>query len=229
MQPKFRITAALASITALSLSLTVPAHAQFQDGVFISGGISSTTQELNQSRNTGSNQPNVGPAQGPSGTVVDKDSDFGFFAGIGYKKQITPDFFGAVEGFYSTEDASTTTINNFLVNQTDLEATYGADLRLGTNVTDKVAIYGLVGLTGFDLDSRISYTFAPPVDNVSNEEWAFVYGGGVEIGLSDRISTFGEFRLANDIAFETPVDRGNVRSVNELNYSVVRTGLRFSF
>lgn len=229
MQSKFKITAALAAITALSLSLALPAQAQVKDGVFISGGVSSTTQELNQSRNTGSNLPNVGPALGASGTVVDKDSGFGFFGGIGYKKQITPDFFAAIEGFYSTEDASTTTINNVLVNQTDLDATYGADLRLGTNVTDKVAIYGLVGLTGFDLDSRISYTFAPPVDNVSNEEWGFVYGGGVEIGITDRISTFGEFRLANDISFETPTDRGDVRSVNELNYSVVRTGLRFSF
>lgn len=227
MQPRFKNTAALASIIALSLSLT--AQAQAKDGVFISGGVSTTTQELNQSRNTGSNLPNVGPAQGPSGTVVDKDSGFGFFGGIGYKKQITPDFFAAVEGFYSTEDASTTTINNVLINETDLNATYGADLRLGTNVTDKMAIYGLVGLTGFDLDSRISYTFAPPVDNVSNEEWEFVYGGGVEIGLTDRISTFGEFRLANDIAFDTPVDRGGITSVNELNYSIIRTGLRFSF
>lgn len=214
--------------TATVLALT-PSMASAADGVYISGGFNSTTQENNQSRNTGSNQPNTGAAGGASGTVVDKETDFGFVAGVGYKKHFTEDFFGSVEVFYSAENVDTTTLNNVKINHVELNSTYGVDFRFGTDVTDKVSIYGLVGATAHDFDSSISYTFAPPKDSVSDEEWGLSYGGGVEIGLSDRLSTFGEFRLVNDLEFDTPVDRGGIQAQEELNYSTIRTGLRYSF
>lgn len=218
----------LTTVTAaLMLALSTPAIAA--DGIYVSGGINGTTQENNQSRNTGSNQPNTGAGNGPSGSVVDKENGIGFVGGIGYKKHVTEDFFVSAEGFYSTENVDTTIINNVLVNNVDLNSTYGADLRMGTDVTDKVAIYGLISATAYDFDSQISYTFAPPMDAVSESKWALTYGGGVEIALNDRISTFGEFRIANDLSFETPVDRGGVTSRNELNFTTLRTGLRFSF
>lgn len=213
------IAAGLGSATAASAN----------DGLYISGGINSTTQESFQSRNTGSNLPNTGAADGPSGTVVDKDTGIGFVGGIGYKKQLANDFFASVEGFYSTESADTTTINSVKINNVELDSTYGIDLRLGTNVTDKVAIYGLVGATAHDFDSSLSYTFAPPTDFVSDEVWGLTYGGGVEIGLTDKLSTFGEFRLANDLSFDTPVDRGGVLAAEDLDYATIRTGFRFSF
>lgn len=209
------------------LSAAAPAFAA--DGVFVSGGINTTTQSSFSSRNTGSNQPNTGAAGGASGTVIDKDTGVGFVGGIGYKKHISDGFFIAAEGFYSEESAETTTINNVKVNQVELNSTYGADLRFGTDVTDKVAIYGLVSATAYDFDSSLSYTFAPPTDFVSTEVWGFTYGGGVEIALNDRISTYGEFRIANDLDFNTPTDRGGISTLEELDYSTVRTGIRFSF
>ena len=216
-----------AAILTAPVALSAPAFAG--DGVYVTGGINTTTQSSFSSRNTGSNQPNTGAAGGASGTVIDKDTGVGFVGGIGYKKHITPDFFISAEGFYSEESARTTTINNVKVNEVELNSTYGADLRFGTDVTDKVAIYGLVSATAHDFDSSLSYTFAPPTDFVSDEVWGFTYGGGVEIALSDRVSTYGEFRIANDLDFDTPVDRGGIATLEELDYATVRTGLRFSF
>jgi len=218
----------IASAALLASMTSVPA-AFAGDGIYISGGVNSTTQESNSSRNTGSNQPNEGAAGGASGTVVDKDTGIGFVGGIGYKKHLSEDFFASIEAFYSTESADTTTLNNVKINNVELNSTYGVDLRLGTDVTDKVGIYGLAGLTAHDFDSSLSYTFAPPTDFVSEDEWGFTYGGGVEIGLSEQLSTFGEFRLVNDLSFDTPVDRGGIQTDEELNYTTIRTGFRFSF
>jgi len=215
------------SLLVALMSLSAPAFAG--DGFFISGGINSTTQENNHSRNTGSNQPNVGAAGGPSNTVVDKDTGIGFVGGVGYKQHFGDNFYASLEGFYSTEDAETTVINNVLVNNVALDSTYGADLRLGHDVTDTMSVYGLVSATAYDFDSAISYTFAPPTDFVSESEWALTYGGGIELALTDKLSTFGEFRLAQDLSFDTPTDRGGVTSQNELNYSTLRTGFRYSF
>ena len=219
----------LIAASALLISLSSAPAALAGDGIYISGSINTTTQENNSSRNTGSNQPNVGPAGGASATVVDKDTGIGFVGGIGYKKHLTEDFFASVEVFYSTESAETTTLNNVKVNNVELNSTYGADLRLGTDVTDKVSIYGLAGITAHDFDSSLSYTFAPPTDFVSDEEWGYTYGGGVEISLTEKLSTFGEFRIVNDLSFDTPVDRGGIQADEDLNYTTIRTGVRFSF
>ena len=215
------------AIIAAPLTFAAPAFAS--DGFYISGGINSTSQSSFSSRNTGSNQPNTGAAGGASGTVLDKDNGIGFVGGVGYKKHISDDFFISAEGFYSEESAETTTLNNVKVNEVELNSTYGADLRLGTDVTDKVAIYGLISATAYDFDSSLSYTFAPPTDFVSDEVWGLTYGGGVEIALNDRLSTFGEFRVAQDLDFDTPVDRGGIATLEELDYTTLRTGLRFSF
>ena len=199
------------------------------DGFYVSGSINSTTQENNQTRNTESNQPLAGASGGPSGSVVDKETGIGFVGGIGYKYSFSNDFFVSTEAFYSTESAQTTIINSVLANNVELNSTYGIDLRLGHNVTDKVALYGLISATAYDFDSRLNYTFAPPVNAISATEWALTYGGGVELKLSGGLSTFGEFRIANDLSFDTPADVGGVISRNELNFTTLRTGFRFSF
>jgi len=211
------------------LAGTIAPHAIAGDGFFVSGGINTTRQESFSSRNTGSNQPNVGAAGGASGTVVDKDTAFGFYGGLGYKKHLSDGLFVAVEGFYSIESADTTTINNVKINNIELNSTYGGDIRLGTDVTDKVALYGLSSLTAHDFDSALSYTFAPPTDNISETVWGFTYGGGVEFAFNEKISTFGEFRIVTDLDFDTPVDRGGVQTFEELDYTTLRTGIRYSF
>jgi len=222
-------TTSITTTLVLVTSLAISAPALAGDGFYISGGINNTTQENNQSRNTGSNQPNVGASGGASGTVVDKDTGIGFVVGAGYKYRFSQDMFASVEAFYSTESAETTTLNNVRSNNIELNATYGADVRFGTDVTDKVAIYGLVGATAHDLDSNLSYTFAPPLDFVSGQVWGFTYGGGVGINLTEKLSTFGEFRLANDLNLDTPVDQGGIQTQEDLNYTTLRTGFRFSF
>lgn len=216
-----------AAILAAPFALTAPAFAS--DGVYISGGINATSQSSFSSRNTGSNQPNTGAAGGGSGTVVDKDTAIGFVGGIGYKKHLTPDLFVSAEAFYSDESVETTTINTVKINQVELNSTYGADLRFGAKVSDRVALYGLIGATAHDFDSALSYTFAPPTDFVSDEVWGLTYGGGAEVALSERLSTFAEFRIANDLDFNTPLDRGGIATLEELDYTTLRTGLRFSF
>ena len=114
---------------------------------------------------------------------------------------------------------------------TDLELTssYGVDVKLGKNVTDDFAVYGILGIAQYEFDGTVSYTFAPPVDNISSEETAFVYGGGVELDLADRWSVITELRFTNDLEFDTPVDRGGIRSEDELDLFVVRSGLKYSF
>ena len=199
------------------------------DGLYISGSFNSTTQEHNQTRDTGTNGPTVGPAGGASISAVDKESGFGFVGGVGYKVHFTEDFYVSAEAFYSFEDVQTRVLNNVKVTDVSLESTYGVDLRFGTDVTDKISVYGLAGPTAHDIDAQISYTFAPPLDSASETVWGFSYGGGVEINFNDRVSTYGEFRLVNDLEFDTPVDQGGITSIDDLNYATIRTGLRFSF
>ncbi len=218
-------------LTALALTIglySAPAFAA--DGFYVSGAINTTTQENNQSRNTGTNAPLVGAVGGPSGTVSDKETDIGIALGVGYKKHVfRDDVYISGEVFYSFENVETTTLNSVKVNEVSLDSTYGFDVKFGTDVTNKVSIYGLVGATNFDFDSAIAYTFADPVADASDDEWGFTYGGGVEVAITRRISTFGEFRLSQDIDFDTPVDQGGIQAEEDLNYTVLKTGLRYSF
>ena len=56
-----------------------------------------------------------------------------------------------------------------------------------------------------------------------------MYGGGVEISFNDNWSTIAEVRLVNDLEFDTPADRAGLRSRDELEFSIIRTGLKFRF
>lgn len=217
----------LMATTLLAFSTFVPAASA--DGIYVFGALNSTTQENFQSRNTGSNEPNDGAASGASTTVVDKDTSAGFALGVGLQKYVSEDIFLGAEAFYSTESADTTTLNNVKINHVTLNSTYGADVRLGTKLTEKVAVYGLLGASAYDFDSAISYTFAPPKDDVSDTVWGLTYGAGLELMLGARVSTFGEFRLSHDVSFDTPVDRGGIQANEDLDYTVLRTGLRYKF
>lgn len=217
-------------LTALALTIGLYSTPALADGFYVSGAINTTTQEQFQSRDTGTNAPLVGPVGGPSGTVTDKETDIGFALGVGYKKHILrDDLYIAGEIFYSFENVDTTTLNSVKVNEVSLDSTYGFDVRFGTDVTNKVSVYGLVGATNFDFDSDIGYTFAAPTADASDDEWGFTYGAGVEIKVTRNITTFGEFRLSQDIDFDTPVDEGGVLADEELDYTVLKTGLRYHF
>lgn len=218
------------TIAAVMVSSAIFAGvAQAENGFYIMGGLNATTAEHGVNRNTGTNAPLVGPVGGPSLSSVDKDTGASIVVGAGYRHDFTDTFYGEIEAYYTDETAETHNINSVLVTDVELKQSFGLDVHLGHQLTDKVSLYGLFGVAQYEGDITKTYTFAPPVDLADLEETAFVYGGGVEIGITDRISTYGEFRISNDIDFSVPVDRGGVVSDNELEISVIRTGLKYKF
>ncbi|MFC7291569.1 outer membrane beta-barrel protein [Hirschia litorea] len=217
----------IACLLASSAVFTGLAHAD--SGFYVSGGLNSTTLTQDVSRNTGSNLPNTGPADGPSATTTDQDTGASVYVSAGYRLDVLENSYLEFEAFYADENAETQNLNNVLVSEVELKNSYGLDLHLGQKVTDTFSVYGLVGVTQYEGDANQSYTFAPPVTSVELEETAFVYGAGVELGLSKHISTFGEVRISNDVEFDTPVDKGGIISQNNLDFTTIRTGLKFKF
>ena len=227
MTPVQISTQSILSLVFLSFISASPAFAQ--TGFYIHGGVNSTTAEQSVSRNTGTNEPTIGPAGGPSISVTDQDTAASVYIAGGYEYRPLPDFFAALELYYADERADTVTLNNVKVTDLQLDTSYGVDLKFGHDVTDKFSIYGLVGVAQYEFDGQVSYTFADPIDDISNEEVAFVYGAGVEVKLTDQVSTLAEFRLTNDFEFDTPVDRGGILSDDELELTTIRAGLKYRF
>ncbi len=217
------------AIAAATSSVLVGGAAYADNGFYVTGGLNSTSLTQTLTRNTGSNQPNTGPAGGPSISTSDKDTGASFYVSGGYRFDVLSDSYIEIEGFYADETAETKNLNNVLVSQVELKSSYGVDVHLGKQITDTFSVYGLVGLAQYDGNVNLSYTFAPPTDFAEIEETTFVYGAGVEIGLSDKISTFGEVRISNDVEFETPIDQGGLTSVNDLDFTTIRSGLKFKF
>lgn len=210
-------------------SLIIAGSATAQSGWYVHGGINSTTFEQSTTRNTGTNGPNVGPAGGASASTTDQDTGASLYIAGGYEFQPFPDSFAAVEVFYADETAETQNINTVKITDVSLNSSFGIDLKLGHNVSDKFAVYGLLGVAQYDFDGAITYTFAPPIDDISSEETGFVYGGGVEIKFNDNWSTIAEVRLTNDLDLATPVDRGAISSSDDLDFTVIRSGLKYRF
>lgn len=216
-------------IAASTFAIAAAGASHAEGSFFIEGGINSTTVEQGTSRNTGTNEPTTGPAGGPSITVTDRDTGASIYVSGGYEYDFTDKFFASGLVYYADETAETQTLNNVKVTDLELTSSYGVDLRLGHRVTDTFAVYGLLGVSQFEFDGQASYTFAPPIDDLSSEETAFVYGGGVEISFNDNWSTIAEVRLVNDLDFDTPADRAGLQSRDELEFSIIRTGLKYRF
>lgn len=210
-------------------SLGISSASFAQDGLYVSGGLNNTTIEQGLTRNTGSNGPTTGPADGPSLSSSDRDTSASVFLGLGYRWDLENDYFTAIEVFYADETAETTNINNVLISNVELDSSYGIDFRAGLDVTDRFGVYGLIGATNYRFDSNLAYTFAPPTDFVEQDEWALVYGAGAEIALTNRITGFGEYRISTDVDFDTPRDKGGIVSENELDFAGLRTGIRYRF
>lgn len=211
------------------VALTISGAASAESGWYVQGGFNSTTLEQATTRNTGTNGPNMGPAGGASASTSDRDTGASIYIAGGYEFSPFPDSFVAVEAYYADENAETQNINNVKVTDLTLNSSYGVDLKLGHSVTDKFAVYGLLGIAQYDFDGTITYTFAPPVDDISSEEAGFVYGGGVEIKFNDNWSTVAEVRLINDLDLSTPIDRGAIQSSDDLEFTIIRSGLKYKF
>lgn len=194
-----------------------------EDGFYISGSITATELGHSINRNTGDmNSPSIS-------SNVDK-TDIGLRLGAGYKTHVTNDVFVALEGFYSFENASTESLNGMLRSTLDLDATYGADFRLGYDITEKFALYALAGLTVLDFDNDTGYTFAPPMQELSETESGFTYGVGAEIQMTDKISLIGEYRITSDVSFTPNPDVvGGFVNDNYIDHNALRLGVNYSF
>jgi opacity protein-like surface antigen len=197
--------------------------ASAKDGFYVSGSVTATELGHNINRNTGQ-------MDSPSISSFSSETDIGLRLGLGYKRHVSKDVFLAVEGFYSWENAQTESLNGMLRSTLDLEASYGADARIGYDVSDKFAVYGLAGVTFLDFDNDTGYTFAPPMQQLSETEAGFTYGFGAELQVTDRYSIIGEYRITNDVSFTPNPDVvGGFINDNQIDHNALRLGVNFSF
>ncbi len=233
--------------TAVSALLSGAAFAD--NGFYVTGGFNSTTLQHNLSRG-----PNAGAVpdsvvgvsalfNGPTTSSVDQDTGASFYISGGYRLEVLDGSFIEVEAFYADETAETsnfsavdsislptsTTLNKILSTDVELSNSYGIDVHLGQEVTEKLSVYGLVGITQFEGDVTQSLSAVVGPTTFSFEEVGFVYGAGVEVKLTSNIATFGEVRITNDLEFDAPDLRLGVSAANELDFTGIRTGLKYKF
>ncbi len=219
---------ALTRTSSIALAAVISASvlnfsASAADGFYVSGSVTATDLSHNINRNTGDRDL-------ASASTTVSETDVGLRIGVGYKTHFASDFFAAVEGFYSWENATTESVNGMLVSTLELNASYGADLRLGYDVTERFAVYALAGITALDFDNNTAYTFAPPMQELSETETGFTYGIGGEVQVTDRFSILAEYRLTNDVSFTPNPDRvGDLVNDNQIDHGALRLGLNFSF
>lgn len=218
--PLSRILAAAA--TSAAVFAAVPA-ASAGDGLYISGSVGATELGHSIRRNTGVREE-------ASISTLTEQTDISLRLGLGYKHHVTDRVFLAAEAFYAWENGSTETLNGVLVSELELDASFGGDVRFGYDVTEDFALYGLAGVTWLDFDNDTAYTFAPPVNTLSDTEAGFTYGIGAELALTDRISVIGEYRITSDVSFGPNADRvGELVNDNEIDHNSLRLGVNFSF
>ena len=211
------VCATMVSAAAISTSSLA------EDGFYLSGSVTATELSHNINRNTG-DRDSASLSSNASNT------DIGLRLGAGYKTHVAADWFVALEGFYAWENATTESLNGMLVSRLELDASYGADFRIGYDVTDKFAVYALGGITALDFDNSTAYTFAPPMQELSATETGFTYGFGAEIQVTERYSLVGEYRLTSDVGFTPNPDRvGELVNDNQLDHGALRLGMNFSF
>lgn len=199
------------------------------DGFYLTGKLGASSLEHTIERR----ESTAGlPVADSSGVTTDKETDAAFGLGVGYKFDISKQFYASIEGFYNAETAETTNINGVLVTDIDLEASYGARVIGGINATDKFSIYAHAGATALEYDINNSYTFAPPTKSRSETDVGFSYGVGADYQLTDKIATFVEYTQMTDVDFNgIPEVAGGTGRVNdnELDLSSISLGMKYYF
>jgi len=214
---------AIIALASTASFMVVSQHAAADDGFYVSGSITATELGHTINRNTG-----LMDSASISSNV--DNTDVGLRLGVGYKTHITNDTFVAIEGFYSFENTSTESLNGMLVSSLELDASYGADLRLGYDITEKFALYALAGITVLDFENNTGYTFAPPMQELSATESGFTYGLGAELQITDKVSVIGEYRITSDVGFTPNADRvGSFVNDNQLDHNALRLGVNYAF
>jgi opacity protein-like surface antigen len=214
------LTNVIAALSGIALSMGAAAN----DGVYISGFLLNTSQDHTLERNTGTNET-------PSITTRSEETDIGAGLALGYKTHVNDTVFVAVEGFYNKESVESRNLNNLLITEVELNATYGINLKAGFDITDAFSLYGFVGSTWVDIDLSNSYPFAPPMREGSTTESEFTLGFGASYKLSENLSVVGEYTQLNDLSFDPLPEVAVPGKVNpnELDLSSWKVGLSYNF
>ncbi|WP_415902417.1 outer membrane protein [Neptuniibacter sp. QD29_5] len=208
-----------ASFVVIGLSSQVSAG----EGFYVGGQIGSTTLGHSIERNTG--DPDAA-----SIVTLAEETDVSVGLHLGYKHKVSEDAFVAAEVFYNDESAETTSLNGVLRSELELEATYGINFKAGVELTEKFSVYGIAGATWVDLDTRNSYTFAPPVKSKSDDEVALSLGVGAEYAVNNNWSVKAEYIRVNDTDFDAPKEVVlNQFNPNEAEYDNFNVSLSYYF
>lgn len=160
-------------------------------------------------------------------------TELSFGVALGYEHQLpnNPFFIGG-EAFYNFETGNQRNVAGVLVTNIGLEASYGARVIGGFDVTDKFAFYGHLGYTQLEFDVVNSYTFAPPVRAASLSEGGISFGLGARYDVSEKISIFTDYTRIPDVNFAgLPEVAGGTGRVNpnSLDIDRISIGMRFTF
>ena len=214
----------LSGTLALMMATSSLAYA---DGFYVSGKVSSTTLDHTISRAQAT--PGL-PVADTAGVFTADATDVSGGVALGYEfATVEERMYIGIEGFYNFENASSRNIASVLITDVDLEATYGARVLAGFNVTDKFSLYVHGGATVVDFEVTNSYTFAPPVRSESFTETAFSYGVGAGYDVTDNATFFVEYTQIDDVEFDgIPEVAGGTGRVNpnELDLSSLSAGIK---
>jgi opacity protein-like surface antigen len=150
--------------------------------------------------------------------------------GVNYKYAFNFNKFFVAPGiFFDHNNTKVTQTNDSLfgydIIESELHHSYGADLSLGYDVTDKFAIFGNIGHS----ENRVSSAFYSKTSSDSKMKStyeAFIYGGGFKLGLSDELdlnATYlvSQYGISDDVLNTT--DKFNS------NYHTVKVGISYNF
>lgn len=213
----------IALITTLGSALLL-SNVQAKDGFSI--GVNSSTGTFSHTI-----EREIGSRDTASITTRTEETDIGAGLNVGYRFDLSDDFFVKGELFYQAQDITTRNVNNILITELELNSTYGIKLKSGFNATDKLSIYGFAGQTTLDFDINNSYTFAPPLTNSSADVDEFSVGVGLEYHVSDNWSVGMEYSQLNDVSFD-PIPEvavpGQIND-NEVDFSALTFGINYTF
>lgn len=218
-------------ITITTIAAAMAATSVSADGFYISGKLGAQTLGHTIERDTEGFDGLPVPDVGGVSRIEETDATVGL--AFGYEQSIgTGPLFWGAEAFYNAENVESRNINGVLVTDVELEASYGARVLLGANVTDAVQLYTHAGATQVDFDVTNSYTFADPVTNDSFSETGFSYGVGAAVALNDTLSVFTEYTKVAGVEFDgIPEIAGGTDRVNDntLDLSSLSVGIKYAF
>ena len=212
-----------------AMAIVLAASSASADGLYVSGKISSLTFGHEIERNTGA----ALGAPDNSAVTRTEESDIAGGLALGYEQTIGDGtLYWGVEGYYDVHNGESRNINNVLVTEVALDATYGARVILGANVSDQVQLYTHAGVAQVAFDVANSYTFAPPTTEESFEETGITFGVGASVAISDQVALFTEYTQLTGVEFDGIGEvAGNTGRVNDnsLDLSSLAIGVKYSF